>query len=526
MPEKNNQEKSKQEKKHQQRCPTTTQNGDRHGQLHPLVIPELLFSLAQFLTKPSLVICVQVSRQWYQTFIPFVWHTVQIIGNKRIEPTPTAIQAHASFVKNLALSDSIRGPDYLSCTFPNLSVLTVVRTFEDEQEIRQTQFLRRHQSVVKDLTIESANLVEALEGFGPQLERLRIDNLFLRSPDQWMNLYESIWSRIRVLYLGEESFQLVNEKSLDLTAFYPQLENATPTKIQDLTIFATNSDWSVIQVQWLLIAKSPELVRLTWDCSEYGDSPDSFQPMTELANALRNGYPQSTVLESLAVPMSTFSSKDLQHVLEHKHQLKELNVNSTNFDLNCWTVLKGLPRYLSTLTHLNLGFCDQMTGAIAQDILCSVTSLIELEVDYMKDTSLLQDPRSWVCLSLKKLTIMLLRTEEDGSLIPFLNQVARLERLEYLDLRGAIACYENADVAPHVRDGLPLYPLELTLETGLNQLRTLGRLKSLSVPDNVSIWSEPEARWVLEHWIKIETILGIGEDSVLTKILGTCYKSY
>src|SRR5271156_6777641 len=49
--------------------------------------------------------------------------------------------------------------------------------------------------------------------------------------------------------------------------------------------------------------------------------------------------------------------------------------------------------------------------------------------------------------------------------------------------------------------------LQLTMETGLCTLKTLERLKSFQGPSSAEFeWKEPEARWMIEHWPRMEKL--------------------
>ncbi|KAG0055690.1 hypothetical protein BGZ83_007697 [Gryganskiella cystojenkinii] len=89
------------------------------------------------------------------------------------------------------------------------------------------------------------------------------------------------------------------------------------------------------------------------------------------------------------------------------------------------------------------------------------------------------------------------------------SRLSTLEQLEILDLN---VCY-----VPRA-----YRILQLTLKGGLDQLRTLKRLKVLHGPDfrnQTFFWTEKEALWVLEHWPRLQTMTSVALDETARRIL-------
>lgn len=171
-----------------------------------LAIPEILHLIGSFLDKNSLAKLSRVSRAWRDIFLGFLWFDVKFASPpRRDRPTPEVFATHASLVRKLTLSGKVEDhqTDFIHCH--SLSTLTIEqdRATSIRPQFKFDALVSRHQSTLTSFSLNQAgteDLVNALVGC-PKLEQLKISGLELSSSEEWVHLYERLWSRMRVLSL-------------------------------------------------------------------------------------------------------------------------------------------------------------------------------------------------------------------------------------------------------------------------------------------------------------------------------------
>ncbi|KAG0049265.1 hypothetical protein BGZ83_005906 [Gryganskiella cystojenkinii] len=537
-------------------------NGNSSAATDVVALPELILLIGQCLDKSSLAICVRVSKAWNRLLLPCLWYSVCLhfgLGCEKIppqinRPDMDQFQVRSALVRQLCITGRcFEYPRQTQVFCPNLRDLEI-RQFNSEETNAVTplvEFIELHKSApIKSLWIcwsdVGHELLDVISQHYHQLEELNIGQLS-DSPVSWIERFESLWSRVRVLTLHGDWFSRCQRVvPYDYTEILTRLETVGLTKIEDLTL---GSDITfhdpIVQIQLFLVLRSPRLVRLTWTFDHLEQSQEG--PVTLMAKAIRQGrfsvqqqqqrdhQEQGHPLESLALCNGQFRDQDLCVVLKFMTHLRCLNLFNTNFGPGSWRILQQeIPRYLTTLQCLNISRSERSTGAMVHDVLCSVYNLKEFSGNYIKDTNLEEDIRSWVCLGLRVLNLAMVRTRE-GTEPLFYAQLSRLEELEKLNLGlGIVQEIEEAtwnNVFYYNRDDLDLYvamnnPFRLSMRHGLDQLRSLKRLYYLEGPDtddvlshverldaDKTLWKEnEEVRWVLEHLKKLKLVKNIEFD--------------
>ncbi|KAG0046878.1 hypothetical protein BGZ83_007971 [Gryganskiella cystojenkinii] len=529
---------------HTQRYPSSpaaTNNSTLASPSDLLAIPEILILIGQWLDKRSLVPCIQVCKEWRQVFLGLLWKFIDIAW--KTGPDSSTLSTHSSLVHTLILTT-----DDFSCYstihLPSLTILEIDQQWDEDEISDQAllRFLNRHSATIKELTTScmTGDIMYTVAEFGPQLEKLRIGALFMDNADHWMTAYDTLWSRLRVLSFGEHwEYDPSKEVAVDdVTNVLANMLQAKPTRIQALDFDTPACEWAYVQIQLLLVTKCLELRRLSWVTSELLEPNQA--PMALVTQMIQDGR-FSRQLEALGLAANDFNNLDLAFLLQYMTDLKELDLHLTNFNQESWRILKeDVPRYLFTLTVLNLSLCLQVEGSIVQDILCSISSLEQFSADYIQDRDLDRDPRPWLCHRLRVLNLTFVRTAEDREMRSlsqplFLDRVAQLTRLEVLNvdmpvmggsgviLRGV---YENEQNEMMDLEKCYLcHPLQLTLDQGLDRLGGLRELRRLQVPDfDCSQWNVEEARWALKHWVNLRELSGMSIDEKTRSLLQTRVK--
>ncbi|KAG0041182.1 hypothetical protein BGZ83_002201 [Gryganskiella cystojenkinii] len=522
-----------------------------------LALPEILRSISCYLDTRSICKALPVCRHWHQVLIPLLWSNVELNLDpaQRDGPFFPELETHASWIQTLNITFRLRfdfpGGTKLSC--PNLSTLRIYdrygdRPFLNEELLRS--LIQRHKSTLKAVklhTFISEEVLDALEEC-PHLDHLELISRAPVNVELWMSRYDTLWSHLRLLnWMGsppapssipvgtdqqeQENTDPSTESSLSLGSLEDMcMSERKPTRIQDLQLSA---DWygeTLVSAQTVLIESSPQLERLRWVI--HGQEHLDRRQMTRLAQIcrLRNHSQQQELfrqLESLALPlMMVFSDQDFQVVLESLPMLSDLDMNWSGFDIGAWRCLQSVPRLMHQLRHLDLHSCRQVTGAVTQEILCSISSLEQFHASHVSDTDIIKDDRPWVCLEMRHLRLAFVHTEPDlriDSEDMILKRLSTLTKLESLSLEADdLLASRPADFEVSIpRDAWKDHSLKWTLARGLDQLCTLRQLRSFKGPyPYFPKWTgQGEARWVLDHWRSMNVLLHVSLDIEAQQLL-------
>ncbi|KAG0049975.1 hypothetical protein BGZ83_005213 [Gryganskiella cystojenkinii] len=513
--------------------------------------------IASFLDPHSLAVCIRVSKEWHQTFLPFLWSDIDIdLTNCPDGPLFANLDKNASLIERLCLrsegtpfifaasvgladscdddgnDDEYRYDPSLKLFCPKLKVLKleVEEGYGIEIEDSAVAWIEGHHSTLKVVEFGTAPVKEKIFDVlcaCPKLERVSLSYLRgVEGPCLWMKRYESLWSRLHSLDLsyvlpseyeeGEEEPSI--EDKTDIPALLARLaDSRLETRIQDLRVIQDKYDRNLHELHAMLIKKSPRLLRLQWMCGLmdwFEHERSRCSPVQLLADSvLAKKSCQS--LELLSLSAMSFENEDLRRLLSGLQEtpLTSLDLSGTTFDTGAWAILRdNLTSYLTKLTTLNLKRCEEVSGTVAQDVLCSMPNLEHFEADFIIDSDIEQDDRPWVCCrALKVLSIAFLFNAREQNQASVLSRIASLQRIEMLDLTSDFLL----DPGQEARTGGidfddPNEGLQLSLSQGLDQLRDLKRLTTLKAPSSsyVERWKEDEARWVLEHWPRMHRLGG------------------
>ncbi|KAG0045517.1 hypothetical protein BGZ83_009293 [Gryganskiella cystojenkinii] len=552
------------------------------------VHPEILLIISEYLTRHTITIALRVCQAWYQILLSRVWITVRKLIDFPFSfgGTPEALSNHSSLIKSLELFstrtsfDAIGNrPDF---TCKHLSVLIIY----DLRSLPQTAdapraclslltLIQRHQRTLKTLITQSPitkEFLEVVQGCSSQLSTL---DLCRKQPqqalaglglDQWMDHYDLLWSRVRTIALRGRWF----DNPVLTSALLNRMSEAKDTVVQDLSLDLQDKySWDLIRFQLAFIFKCSKLNRLFWTIKADDQAEETvFWPIevdnqaseeeedkAKSAMALllaeqevtgpigNNGIPAGTrekgvsgsrrrylldQLESLSLPRMDFKNDDFKTLLGSLTALLELDLSYTNFDSISWRIMKDVPRVLTHVRALVLKGCREVSGSIVHEIMCSLTGLEVLEVDYISDRDMMQSPgeppeqeRPWVCLGLKNLCVGFLlhdRTSQPS----ILSRLSTLKRLEVLNLKTWEFGLHSHQTGIGYDD--PSYDrslrLNLSLDQSLDRLRGLRRLTSIvGTTSPTATWSRAEANWVKEHWVDLKMLSGFYCNKEVQQIL-------
>lgn len=511
-----------------------------HPPNNPLSTLELLLLIGSFLDFHSTVMGLRVCRQWHRIFLPKVWTTIKMIYGSQVvgaittttqnSPTFEALEKHAPLVRKLIVSShgnfKLAGGE-LECR--NLSDLILDDTGTIKNEKSMIALVKGHQLMLKSLSSgiqTSPRFLTALEGC-VRLERLRLDALVLDEEKEWHDRYDSLWSRLRTFSWTGAILNYPRKAPMDLVAdmsFILQQPTSKTTTLHTLHLETLDCKWPLLQAHLLLIVKSPHLTRLDWRVwGRYGlrgatvEDPKLISLLASAGQITRFGQN----LESLTLTWLDMTKPDFREVFSSLPALSRLEILRGVVDLGALRVLQSeLPQCLSIFKVLNLQLSIQVNGAVVQRILSLMTGLEHFKADYVTDLDILLDNQPWVCTGLKSLHLAIVVLEVVGvSQEIILDRIATMEGLQELNLSMSPLRHRNEPFAnpfQQLRDRC----LELTMERGLDRLRTLRQLKVFEGPycERTS-WKEAEARWVRDHWGNLTKLQGVMVDRDAERLL-------
>lgn len=138
--------------------------------LHALDLDEIRLVIGAFLTRPALLACCRVSRDWCASFSPLLWEHIDLTDFRRLPPTDQVL-AHASLIRSLRYNTLVPADFFPLVHYQRLACLGVhspKRSFWDQ-----------------------TTLVTLIRNHAPSLKRL---DLCLRNAPPSLDLYHAIGS--------------------------------------------------------------------------------------------------------------------------------------------------------------------------------------------------------------------------------------------------------------------------------------------------------------------------------------------
>ena len=528
---------------------------------NPLDLPEIVQHIGLYLTLPSLKASLCVSRTWHVSLASLIWSDIRICPDsgypaERV-PSFHAVRKYASLIRKLQIcyTTSVdfpedNGDEDKSSTFsthlityPFLSELVMTPSMGAAKVADPSvcSFVRRHRETLEEVWLNLTGPAELFEALAdaPCLRRLTmVHPLEIQDPEQWISLYERLWSRIRVVGFMSAFPEIVPSFSSSITATSTKTISTTgwrrstgPNRTEDL--FLRLQDISVYSAHIWILEQLPELIRLCWCMSmmsphQHGVlSTRSKSPMRALAEIIRSEQSLQR-LEDLELAHIQFRNEDFMALMQAMPQLTRLCLPNSNFDLGSWKGLQAAaPSHLWTLRELDLYGCKDLSGVAIQSMLTTIPSLESFSANELTDAEILKEDRPWACLRLKVLNLrFLVRSSSSHEMI--CARLSTLTRLEALISGTPSAGFgstlrlllsgkgkeeeeegereaESRGVEGRVRDDEEEEEEEghgeedKAVRGGLDLLKDLKQLQVLILPPSDRP-KAAEARWMLKHW--------------------------
>lgn len=192
--------------------------------------------------------------------------------------------------------------------------------------------------------------------------------------------------------------------------------------------------------------------------------------------------------------------------------LKHLRVESATFGPESFGILRE--RVFGSLRTLSVRGCRLFRSPMVLEVLQKCPRLEELDAYCIITKDLREHPGAWTCTGLTALRVNFKSNrgedqesgdddeDNDDDHLLF-EHLSTLTHLEELDMSRCPETYAGLWFLPSPETGP-----QLRLESGLDQLLTLTRLKKVKFSRTVQNMKDVDVEWMLESWPKLEELSG------------------
>ncbi|KAF9350621.1 hypothetical protein BGX26_011252 [Mortierella sp. AD094] len=454
------------------------------GKTHPLLLPELLLSVSQFVDPVDVLDCIAVCKAWRNAFSPLLWTNVTI---NQHEPPRKSIEENIRRIHKLVYSESVPSEYYMSIQCPNLKTFKVVeqgRPFmSNPLWSKVSDFIKENPTLVSIQL--SANVATKLPigiwdaiNESTSVKALRLDKVRIDAVQT-----ESFWGACTVLEKLELNSCQVSDPWAEahiLPASLPLLQEITFTTLEGIGELG----------QLHLVALCPNLRSLYWSGSSF--------PIRELTSSQFTGGPL-LYLDSLDV-LGEVPRGNIDYFLANNATpLKKLAIPGSWYDP---LTAEKLERHFLTLQELDLTRHPHVDSKLALTVLSKCEVLTSFKTGVISATDI-SWKESWKCAD-RLLTLhvyfdmgKLHHGAMSRQVFDCLSKLTSLQELNLAKRGGSVG--NNRQKAQ---------PIKLELDCGMDLLSTLRHMKRFYFGENHPGMTMKEANWIKENWPMLETIQG------------------
>ncbi|KAF9975900.1 hypothetical protein BGZ75_000384 [Mortierella antarctica] len=486
-------------------------------------LPEIKTQVALHLADEQLAAAAAVCRSWYGTFNPAYWSTVQWSreGSKR-RPTEAGIEANKHSIRHL----SIECDHPVDSALNTCTALTTLNIHFCSDNWDRVSHLLRQNTLLKSLSLYYSRVApppEFLTNLNESCKNLtHLDSSNLVYDFRGTQLLLDLTMQLH--YLNLNGAELTDVGPLDSGENHQRWPEFPHLKSLRLSLEFPGIT-TLHQTQW--VRKCPQLRDFSWNIDVDNDGHRRL-PALELFKLFSQDCP---LLEELDLEHPKLTDEDLNRILLACRRIKMLHVCRSKFGP---LAFQSLDQHFATLTTLDLRRCPAVTSPMNQRIMTSCPnlqwfcsgrlaardilgvnegqqyespseegghhpSLLGLGEEAPKGRDEQLQPQDWTCSQLRFLTLYLCGLENRPAAWQdqVLRQLARLTQLDFLTLGVDDWTLDGT------RDGL-----QLSLDAGLNQLRSLTKLDRFCFDGVAQDMAEKDVCWMLEAWPKLERVEG------------------
>ncbi|KAF8939906.1 hypothetical protein BGZ58_008417 [Dissophora ornata] len=523
-----------------------------------LLVPEILTSIAQSLSRKDFLNAVLVCRSWHATLIPLLWHTLALPQRWRVImadtdapsgfPDPAVFRKYAHLVRSLACNNIQYHLHYLAPYCSQLTELDVIDLTVDtlpllrlnNETLTSVKFKREHELVKR-----SFRVLEFLQALSqcPSLDQLRLVDFKIeessevpcakQQQQQWTYFDRHDRRRAAPSTISSTKTKAEEDKDamavsllyeivrrlskLDLVRdviMVPPKPTEVFYKLRRLALLDSTMSY---RDQLQLVSQCQYLTHLKLQLTRVFERLD---PKELAAVELEFACPHITHLD---LSWSTLQDQEIAWLLRGTPHLTSFKAQMTNLgEITIDTLSGPSSRMRDQLWELDLVDAREMQSAWIQRILCSCSGLRQFRATEMNAQDVIRPfqgtdstssvssssaansrpsssiPTSgWVCLQLREFQVSIIMNNSLQDQLLVYDQLSQLTQLQILSLGG------NS-----LSTWFRLETLDLSLSSGFDRLRTLQELREFNFSYMAHNLGMNEVEFMMEHWKKLRKVIG------------------
>lgn len=462
---------------------------------NPLLLPEVVLLLATYFNPKDALAPSLVCRTWHTIFRSMVWQTCDISREQRFGQEclrPEDLVQNAHHVRELICNGSSFS-NYIQIPCSRLKKLQFRNvTYASRPEWwGQLMQLVAQNDQLESIDFDGALEASTLEFWETLVSRSALENVRMNSVRMSAEHFAIFWNGSRGLRRME-----LYDINVPFTPEFIEERLETLPDLEAITI----SHFSATA----LLRLCPSLRSFRWQNYDLQDA--QLQMLTFLLE--RQHFRQ---LESLQV--TQVDDLELATCLGAMDHLKELSTEGGPFEQQSFLALE---RHFVSLQRVSFDF---ISSKKCLTILESCPLLKYIYVPKLKASAIMLG-KPWICSSLEEFRVGIVvgasgkQTVRDRSRAIF-ERMSKLTCLTHLDI-GHHYIQDDSGNSDDSEDGDDDVPkrqsLDLTLESGLDQLASLKHLEELDFSYTVQNMSAEDVKWIRENWKRLQVVRGICND--------------
>ncbi|KAF9425488.1 hypothetical protein BGZ76_003209 [Entomortierella beljakovae] len=460
----------------------------------PLELPEIVETVAQYLSQDDKRNCMCVNKTWREIYLPLFWSDIQIVtpsGTVKSLVLPKRVLLHRHYIQHLSL-DYCNLRDY-TVIFPNLKSLilkcNIMMKNDDDNEGDLIKMILLNKSVTR-LWIHSTNMESNRQLWMaiarlPQLKDLHLPIVRLTTSEDAQLFCKACGNLERLHIVNYCYFLNIKSYAHIYTHTDAETETESPCELRfpkikylDLTGASGLGYRMIIDIY----RHSPELRELIWPWCVDTLLEECFENKT---------WPN---LKSLTLSQCD-DYESLVSIIKDSAPLERLDISSGNLRP---TFYDSLEYHYGTLVELKLHCFKFPSLYTPPEVLSLTPNLKVLKCGRMKAEEVVES-KPWVCLQLEVMCIGFMFDPTSESLQPqIFERISGLHRLRYLRITE---CGK-----PHIftcRVGL-----DFRLRYGLWKLSTLKNLQTLNIQNTQQKMMQEDVEWIGKNLTRLAVIQG------------------
>ncbi|KAG0349048.1 hypothetical protein BG004_002248 [Podila humilis] len=470
---------------------------------NPLDMPEILLCISAYLIPHDLVACLAVSKLWHQTFMPRLWKKYLIAADMSRRPCLQTLCKHAPHIRNLSLWTTLDLDPFFE-HLTNLRTLIIIggdHFAAPQVWLQLTALVQQNPGIewiivgMNNLIGPTAEFLRAIPASCPNLRRYESSMCLYKEQEQ-IDALLGIFSHAKEVWTRYESYAV--SPYVPRTYCFPQLQELALKDPKGLT--------TTRQVD--IICMCPNLEMLKWAVGR--DNPI---PIQDFVNRVPAACPK---LKRLHLDGNTSSTggtggsgegqgENIGQMLDALKDLESLLLFGCMIEGHLFTSLKG---HFHSLSSLDVMDSFQFKSSMAMTILENCPNLERLSLALLSMEHVVAG-QAWKATKLRELQVDLVSLEgaclmaaggnKDTRMIASqqicaFEQISRLTELRHLAIG-------------HLRE-LRRPSLEFRVGLGMKFLRSLTKLRHLSLEGTVQDMTEEDVDWLGQNLRHLDTIEG------------------